>query len=116
MKVIDLLNKIANKEEVPKEIYFNGFKWNYDIDNNLYRNGSSSLLSILGGYKGIILNDEIKILEESKEKKEIPEKLEYYDDSIAWVIDDVGQLSDIDKVIIDKLNNVIDYLKSKGDE
>ena len=51
-----------------------------------------------------------------EEEKKIPEKLEYYDDSIAWVIDDVGQLSDVDKVIIDKLNDVIDYLKNKGDE
>lgn len=59
------------------------------------------------------LNDEVEILEE---EKKIPEKIEYYDDSIAWAIDDVGQLSDVDKVIIDKLNDVIDYLKSKGDE
>lgn len=50
-----------------------------------------------------------------EEEKKIPKKLEYYDDSIAWVIDDVGQLSDVDKVIIDKLNDVIDYLKSKGE-
>ena len=50
------------------------------------------------------------------EEKKIPEKIEYYDDSIAWVIDDVGQLSDVDKVIIDKLNDVIDYLKSKGEQ
>lgn len=58
------------------------------------------------------LNDEVEIL---KEEKKIPEKIEYYDDSIAWVIDNVGQLSDVDKVIIDKLNQVIDYLKSKGE-
>lgn len=62
--------------------------------------------------ESITLNDEVEILEE---EKGIPEKLEYYDDSIAWVIDGVGQLRDVDKVIIDKLNNVIDYLKSKGD-
>ena len=58
------------------------------------------------------LNYELEILED---EKKIPEKIEYYDDSIAWVIDDVGQLSDVDKVIIDTLNGVIDYLKSKGE-
>ena len=58
------------------------------------------------------LNVQVEILEE---EKKIPEKIEYYDDSIAWVIDDVGQLSDVDKVIIDKLNDVIDCLKSKGE-
>ena len=50
------------------------------------------------------------------EEKKIPEKIKYYDDIIAWVIDGVGKLSNVDKVIIDKLNDVIDYLKSKGDE
>lgn len=54
-----------------------------------------------------------------EEEKKIPEKIKYHDDSIAWVIDDVGQLSDIDKIIIDTLNSIIDYLdyvKSKGDK
>lgn len=62
-----------------------------------------------------ITKSEYDKLAHSEEEKKIPEKIEYYDDSIAWVIDDVGQLSDVDKVIIDKLNNVIDYLKSKGE-
>lgn len=59
-----------------------------------------------------MFDESILILEK---QKKIPEKIEYYDDSIAWVIDDVGQISDVDKVIIDKLNDVIDYLKNKGE-
>jgi len=62
-------------------------------------------------------NDLIEYIELSRiEEKKIPEKLEYYDDSIAWVIDDVGQLSNVDKVIVDTLNQIIDYLKSKGEQ
>ena len=152
MKIIDLLNKIANGEEVPMLIKWNDDEWYYmnNISKN-YSNDKEDLFSIIDGTN---LNDEVEILEEEKkeikpltkkdvealgyacgeiqkcfkngwnkslenkpleEEKKIPEKLEYYDDSIAWVIDNVGQLSDVDKVIIDKLNEVLDYLKSKGE-
>ena len=47
-------------------------------------------------------------LEEDKKIK----KIKYYDDSIAWVIDGAGQLSDIDKIAIDKINELIDKVNS----
>ena len=109
IRVIDLLNKIANGEDVPKEIKYDTMNYyfrNYDykeLHGDLI-DEQTSFIEKIDFYK---LNDEVEIIEEKK----IPEKLEYYDDSIAWVIDDVGQLSDVDKVIIDKLNDVIDYLK-----
>ena len=115
IKIIDLLNKIANGEEVPKKIKYNGKIYEKFDYNNKYYNVENNTREkdILSEYiAGIsFYNDEVKIIEEIK----LPEKIEYYDDSIAWVIDDVGQLSDVDKVIIDKLNNIIDYLKSKGE-
>ena len=82
---------------------------NFMFDRKKY-----NLLGFLDEYTLDInsLNWEIEIIEE---EKKIPEKLEYYDDSIAWVIDGIGQLSDVDKVIVDKLNEVLDYLKSKGE-
>ena len=36
MKVIDLLNKIANGEEVPKKIEYRNIKFVYDEDNRIY--------------------------------------------------------------------------------
>lgn len=115
MKVIDLLNKIANGEEVPKKIKYRNKIFIYDKDNQCYvvenYNEYYDLHMSLSNHKGTDLNYEVEILEE----KQIPEKIEYYDDSIAWVIDNVGQLSDVDKVIIDKLNQVIDFVKSKGE-
>jgi len=107
MKIIDLLNKIANGEEVPKKVSFAGLIFEYDEDDQMYSNNEHKNICDYA-----FLNDEVEILEE---EKKIPEKIEYYDDSIAWVIDGAGQLSDVDKVIIDKLNDVIDYLKSKGE-
>ena len=80
--------------------------------NEVFIKDIVALELIISKYKELKLNDTVEILEE---EKKIPEKIEYYDDSIAWVIDDVGQLSYVDKVIIDKLNEVLDYLKSKGE-
>lgn len=75
MKVIDLLNKAANKEEVPKKIkvLFNIFE--YDEDNYNYKNvdkTQENLLRHLGHYKGIALNDEVEIIEDTpKEDKKL---------------------------------------------
>ena len=115
MKVIDLLNKIANGEEVPKKIRID--HWAYKFEWKDYRNNyvdehaDIDLMSVLSCDKEE-LNYEVHKIEE---EKKILEEIEYYDDSIAWVIKNVGQLSDVDKVIIEKLNDVIDYLKSKGE-
>ena len=109
MKIIDLLNKIANGEDKPKKIKYDNQVFEYREDMLDYYCYDYDL-NLMGYQK--VLNDEVEILEE---EKKIPEKLEYYDDSIAWVIDGIGQLSDVDKVIVDKLNEVLDYLKSKGE-
>lgn len=134
--LIDLLNKIAKGEEVPKSFKIAGVEY-YINDSGFLQecNGEEVQWFIYRSW----LNEKVEIIEEEKkdnftgwkmyqdgkeicsmdcsaeEEKKLPEKLEYYDDSIAWVIDDVGQLSNVDKVIIDKLNDVIDYFKSKGE-
>ena len=103
MKVIDLLNKIANGEEVPKKIKFNGFVWTYDIYNKRYYEGENLLFDVLGHYKGIILNDEVEIIEE---EKKIPEKIN---------ISNFPKHNNSLKKTAIKLNEIIDYLKSKGE-
>ena len=112
MKIIDLLNKIANGEEVPKKIKFNGFVWTYDIYNKRYYEGKSLLFNVLGHYKGIILNDEVEILEE---EKKIPEKIKLYtlsDNDSA----DFTTLQDFNNRDIQRtINWILDYLKSKGE-
>ncbi len=65
MKVIDLLNKITNEEDVPKKIQvyddifvFNNYNKVYD-----HQETRTNLLSI---YNGHILNYEVAIIEEDK--------------------------------------------------
>lgn len=111
MKVIDLLNKIANGEEVPEKIGYAGQYW-----INRYPNDYEGL-----GYGGCLLNnvclnnlnDEVEILEEPKG---IPEKLlEFiHTDSLNY-----NTCNIMFETLTNKINEIIDcleYLESKGDK
>lgn len=109
MKIIDLLNKIANGEEVPKKIKWNDLiyeksKYNATPRGYYYRINGGIKLWLLDEINS--LNEEVEILEE---EKKIPEKLPIYDCIDAYSKFDIN---DNRKT----LNQVIDYLKSKGDE
>ena len=77
MKVIDLLNKIANKEEVPKKIKWAGDIYERHKDNEIdyYENVDASDLLLDNLYSTEELNDEIEIIEEDNKI----EKLDYID-------------------------------------
>ena len=119
MKVIDLLNKIANGEEVPIFKY-EGHRCKYseatemfdDLDND-ERCKSEIYFSEL--------NDEVEILEE---EKKIPEKLGYFDlTKDKNEKDENGNdlelhytgVADTFDDVYEKINEIIDYLKSKGE-
>ena len=158
MKIIDLLNKIANGEEVPKKIKINNViyeyrgymyctenanyqdiedylfgKWNFNIlideveiiedneeqkDNKKSNDGFEKLCETYGYLNSIAYKNIIKGWNKgTKEEKKIPEKIEYE------ITDENGEFSinsftfDYEQKlqIIDTLNQVIDYLKSKGE-
>lgn len=134
MKVIDLLNKIANGEEYRNcnliwhsKITGQHMKENIDAGTFIYE----SLF-----YKDITLNDEVEILEEeprdievcgslftksgydklthSEEEKKIPEKL--IPTSLKGIdnLDEKIEIAHIDTIsVIETVNQLIDYLKSK---
>jgi len=116
MKVIDLLNKIANGEDVPKKIkitviddritrYYNFFYDESDReykDDELFPIGARLILNR-------VLNNKVEILEE---EKKIPEKLPF----------ESGKISDNEflaryithnRNAINKIIDYLDYLKSK---
>ena len=123
MKVIDLLNKIANKENLPKKIYY--INREFYLKENTYFGDTLTLMHYIQEED---LNEEIEVLEE---EKKIPEKLENEKKFYAYTRYEENK-DEIDKVVyilkainlaeekIDNLNNsinsVIDYLKSKGNE
>jgi hypothetical protein len=74
MKVIDLLNKIANNEELPEKIkYYGNIYYKYNHNGYFYAIGweEETLLDDIQCTSQ--LNDEIEIIEEK------PEKIEHYD-------------------------------------
>ena len=69
IRIIDLLNKIANGEELPKSIKYYGFIWQLH-NGNYVENGQRMLEDYLAN--GIVesLNDEVEILEDNTEEIE----------------------------------------------
>ena len=111
MKVIDLLNKIANGEEVPKKIkWFD--KWLekestyiFDEENKDYVHIGYIEYLFNDNFMTESLNDEVEIIEEDKEIKKI-EKLENKIDSSF----ENANYSEIMRLteIVNKLNELID--------
>lgn len=111
IKVIDLYNKIANDEEVPKKIKFKDTEYIYNKHNKQYylegeTSGFYSLRFALSNFN--MLNDEVEILEEKK----LPEKLDltgYWDKNSLrteeWCYSE--------EILGVKINEIIDYLESK---
>ena len=74
MKVIDLLNKIANGEEVPKQIKARGVIWEFDKKYNDYHNDEEwFFISGFDEFKNSkeFLELKVEIIEEEKEIEEI---------------------------------------------
>ena len=127
MKVIDLLNKIANGEEVPKKIKINGIIYEYQGDDYLYKDDDKKEYWLFSaGYTDkfmwldSFLKTKIEILEE---EKKIPEKIDHligydiqqFEDLKEYVEITTNDLFGKENKIIDILNEIIDYLKSKGE-
>lgn len=105
MKVIDLLNKIANGEEVPKKIKINGDTLDLENGKELYYRfqDKSSTLCFDWYIETKRLNDEIEIIEDKKiEKCKNYEEFESIDDYIEHLrikinelIDEVNKLKEV---------------------
>ena len=66
IKVIDLLNKIANGE-APRTIFYMGTTYDYDKDCMDYEDVDTGDLMFDDRYNTQILNDEVEIIEEEKD-------------------------------------------------
>ena len=109
MKVIDLLNKIANGEEKPKKVSINAGihgidTWVYDEHYEDYKNGADVML-LDSGMTTNHLNDEVEIIEEDKKIKRL--KL---NNSDLWT----GKTDT--NLIVEKINEIIDKLNEMGKE
>lgn len=120
MKVIDLLNKIANGEIKDKTKF--RINWGDMYRDFYYDNSEENQLQCLKNcsdnyslYDDIRLNDEVEILEE---EKKIPEKLTdilRVDDLIPPVDENMYKIWTQIIKNHNKINEICDYLKSKGE-
>lgn len=122
IKLIDLLNKIANYEEVPNKIIFD--RVGYNLSGNTYVDGDGDSLkqSLFCDFSN--LNDKVEIIEEKK----IPEKLkeigkidydlgfiDYKNIEVLkkWLNNDIQSILNELDLIVKNQNQIIDYLESK---
>ncbi len=113
MKVIDLLNKLANGEEVPKKIIVLDTEFYYDEDNLKYRNiekTKDDLFEHLDFYKGLALNDEVEIIKNTLEyNKEIKNLQKRIDKAIKYIEPKMI----CEYIHTDYINNMIKFLKGE---
>lgn len=111
MKVIDLLNKIANGEEVPKKIRFDNKEWNmeYGEENVFYIDDTDNDLFIHFFRKNTIftLNDEVEIIGEDNKIEKLDELIEIKsEDKIGSLVYEISCMQRKINEIIDKLNSM----------
>lgn len=131
MKVIDLLNKIANGEEVPKKILYKyqnkdfyeeyRLKWNKKYEAYYTTKDNTPITHLLADNLWN-LNDEIEIIEDTpKEEKELPEKIEdilHIDDLIPPFdqnTDEIWKQTIKNHNKINEICDYLEYLKNKGE-
>ncbi len=94
IKIIDLLNKIANGEEVPKKIKWHNRIYIYNKYNDCSYYEEYDTKCMWSGYCFLILNDEVEILDE-EEFEDIEEKSVYMDFSCDyWKQAQIDELAD----------------------
>lgn len=112
IKIIDLLNKIANNEEVPKKIMFDVWFYIYDEEEKTYYDKEDRTL--WQNYNFKILNDYVEIIEEPKKIEKLPyyslEKIQKSKSKDEWY---ENRLKLLEKRINDyhnKTNELIDEI------
>ena len=110
MKVIDLLNKIANGEEVPKKIQVYSDIFVFDDSNGVYEQEGTrtNLLSI---YNGNILNYEVRI---KKDKKIEKIGVNNYKWNYAYDRKTPQAVVDNLELIRQKINEMTDYINEEN--
>lgn len=114
MKVIDLLNKIANGEEVPKRIKYKSIILCYHEEEQDYNSywGRYLFEHLFKKYETkSFINDEIEIIEDTPKK--IEKLKNWYSVGLNDKYIKTENIFVTDKKIVDKLNELIDYINNK---
>ena len=107
MKIIDLLNKIANGEEIPKKIIWN--KLVYELKDGIYFDYCGETLIGSLNFDGTNLNEEVEIIEEDKKIKKLNGlyTLDGNESAMPTTLQDFNN-----RDILKKINELIDAVNS----
>ena len=102
IKIIELLNKIANKEEVPIFIEYKSTKYKYDKEAETYYEVNQDK-GIYISFDTDELNEEVEILEDNKEEIE-----ELYVDDNNFIHTELGSFKGrkMDIAFVNKFNEI----------
>ena len=118
IKIIDLLNKIANGEEIPKKILLNGIVFEYQGDDYLYKDEDKKehwlfSASYTDKYTWLenFLKAEVEIIEEPKKIEKWGEgALEEMEKCTDYTLEDLQKyiriLAETQNELIDEINNL----------
>ena len=105
IKIIDLLNKIANNEEVPKKIKWQGQVYEYSCSNRFYYQNSWSMYRDFYT-EGNCLNDYVEIIEAPKKI----EKIARCDNIRMTHYGEIYQPTENQEILRIKVNELIDVV------
>ena len=123
MKVIDLLNKIANGEEAPKHIHIrdvDSYTWQEDVKEYWSDRDENNLLSDLD-LSSTNLNEEVEIIEEDKKIEKIQQRTDtglfgsMVNDEIK-VAEAINKQANYLSDIVSTINEIIDKLNEMEKE
>lgn len=114
MKIINLLNKIANNEKVPNKVRYGAFYWEYNEENKDYRDNDDDYVFSCSNYDIIhMLNEDVEIIEEDNKIKKIKEL------NCVGNSSDIGEFKDKqhlnNHILKDKINELIDKVNKLGE-
>lgn len=109
--IYELLGMVKDGK-IPKKIKYDNDIWEYieEKENYIKSNGASLNWDYVALY---CLKEPVEILEEPKGA---PEKIEPLQKDYMTLYDIKFTFSNSEMIIVDKINEIIDYLESKGDE
>ena len=110
IKIIDLLNKIANNEELPKKIKWQGQIYEYSNFNRFYYQNNWSMYRDFYT-EGNCLNEDVEIIEEPKKIEKWGEgALEEMEKCTDYTLEDLQKyiriLAETQNELIDEINNL----------
>lgn len=109
IKVIDLLNKIANNEKFPKKIKYMNSIWEYEKDGHMqdFQNEIGKCLMEVIPINRAGLNDEVEIIKEDKKIEKLNDKLGLFGDgNTQKIINELNYTRTIINELIDEINNL----------